>query len=453
MTTLVQRPAAMAAAIGIAAGAAYTLSPLTVVVALAVVPLFRWAVKEIPQPERRWLVGILALGLATRLLVIGALFLSSNHDVVPFRTFFGDEEYFLRRSIWLRNFALHIPIHRADFLYAFDPRGRTSYVYLLAALQVLVGPAPYGAHLVSVWCYMAAAVILFRLARPAFGPIAALAGLALLLFLPSLFTWSISVLKEPLYTLVLTISVAAAVTAGRLRSPATTAGALALVLVCGYAAQTLRDGGLMTAGVAGLGGFAAGVAATRPRTAVATVLAAIVAGALLLTRGSVQDRIVFSVRHAASMHWENVNTPGYVYTILDGDFYGDRRAIDDMTLRQGARYIVMALVRYATVPVPWNIQSRAALAYLPEQVVWYVLILLLPVGFVSALKRDAMLTCVLSAYVVAAVVVVALTSGNVGTLVRHRGLAVPYLIWFSALGASRLLARPFFPQDAHVDHR
>ena len=28
----------------------------------------------------------------------------------------------------------------------------------------------------------------------------------------------------------------------------------------------------------------------------------------------------------------------------------------------------------------------------------------------------------------------ALTSGNVGTLVRHRGLALPYIVWLSAVG-------------------
>ena len=48
---------------------------------------------------------------------------------------------------------------------------------------------------------------------------------------------------------------------------------------------------------------------------------------------------------------------------------------------------------------------------------------------------------------------VALNGGNVGTLVRHRGLALPYLVWLSAVGACQLvsfmqrgeLARPAVP--------
>ena len=50
-------------------------------------------------------------------------------------------------------------------------------------------------------CYLAGALVLFRFVRPAFGGVAALAGLAVMLFTPSLFMWSISALKEPSYTL------------------------------------------------------------------------------------------------------------------------------------------------------------------------------------------------------------------------------------------------------------
>jgi len=37
-------------------------------------------------------------------------------------------------------------------------------------------------------------------------------------------------------------------------------------------------------------------------------------------------------------------------------------------------------------------------------------------------------------YITTAATGVALTRGNVGTLIRHRALTTPYLIWFSALG-------------------
>ncbi|HET9830694.1 MAG TPA: hypothetical protein VFP91_03255, partial [Vicinamibacterales bacterium] len=39
------------------------------------------------------------------------------------------------------------------------------------------------------------------------------------------------------------------------------------------------------------------------------------------------------------------------------------------------------------------------------------------------------------------IVAIALTSGNVGTLVRHRSLAMPYLVFLSAAGLCELLSR------------
>jgi hypothetical protein len=41
---------------------------------------------------------------------------------------------------------------------------------------------------------------------------------------------------------------------------------------------------------------------------------------------------------------------------------------------------------------------------------------------------------------------VALTSGNIGTLIRHRGLTFPYFTWLAAVGACAMIywlaARP-----------
>jgi len=447
-------PLWIAVATGIAIGVIYTLSPMAVLAGLALVPLVRYAARDTGGGERRWLLAVLIVAIAARVAVVVGLFIVTDHTRVPFGTLFGDEEYFLRRSIWLRNFALGIPIHHADFVYAFDARGRTAYSPFLALLQVLVGPAPYGAHLVSILCFISASVLLYRLARASFGRLPALAGLTVLLFLPSLFAWSIAVLKEPLYMLVLCLGLASAVAAGRERAWPRRIGALALVIGSALAAQSLRDGGLLMAGFGGMAGWGAGRAASRPRVAVIGILVAVLAAAIMFTRGAVQDRIVFGVRHVASVHWENVNTAGRVYTILDPDFYVSRDNPDRMGLRQGVRYVVGAFVAYVAVPTPWTAQSRAALAYVPEQIVWYVMLLLVPFGLASAVRRDRLLAALFAAYAAAAAFIVALTSGNVGTLVRHRGLAVPFLIWFSVLGACELAGGSVaLREEFHADDR
>jgi len=140
----------IAAFAGVGIGIVYALSPLTVWFAVAMWLIVRWAVQGIEGDERRWILTMLIAAVALRLVAIGGLFLLTNHSQVPFGSFFGDEEYFIKRSIWLRNVALDIPVHGADLIYAFDEYSATSYLYVLAFLQALVGPAPYGAHLLGV---------------------------------------------------------------------------------------------------------------------------------------------------------------------------------------------------------------------------------------------------------------------------------------------------------------
>ena len=91
-----------------------------------------------------------------------------------------------------------------------------------------------------------------------------------------------------------------------------------------------------------------------------------------------------------------------------------------------------------------------AAAYIPEQVIWYVLAMLVPAGIVYSFRRDVVITGLLIAHAGLVAAASALTDGNVGTLVRHRGLALPYLVWLSAMGACSLLLavarRPAAPE-------
>jgi hypothetical protein len=183
------------------------------------------------------------------------------------------------------------------------------------------------------------------------------------------------------------------------------------------------------------GGFALAFAVMRPRVLVSACIAAPIVLSLVLSRPAVQERAWARVHEVALKHWGYINTPGQTYRLMEPAFYTDRRQITAMTTRDVARYTLRAVWSYLTVPLPWQIESRSALAFLPEQVIWYTLIALMPIGVVVGLRRDPLLTCVLVTHALVAALIVAVSGGNVGTLVRHRGLAAPYLVWLSGLGA------------------
>ena len=73
---------------------------------------------------------------------------------------------------------------------------------MLTWAQVAFGPTPYSMRLVNALFFITGASLLYRTMRIAVGPVAALWAFVILLFVPSLFVSSTSLLKESLYFLV-----------------------------------------------------------------------------------------------------------------------------------------------------------------------------------------------------------------------------------------------------------
>jgi len=316
----------LATAVAVLVGFLYTLSPVSVWCGVGVVGLFMWAGTGLPDRERRWLLSLLAVALGLRLLVVIGLFLLTDPDLRPVANFFfdGDGQYLKFRSLWLRNTWLGVPIGEVYFRLAFAPYAWSGYVYVIAYLQYLLGPAPFGIHLFNILLFLAASVALYRLVRTAYTPAAALVGLTLLLFLPTLFAWSISALKESFHLFVGTAALIAAVGIVRGR------GRLQLLAVVGLVAAmavlaTIRGGAfeIMAAGLAG--GMLVRVLTLKKWVVVAT-LVCLGAGLFAVSRSPdlqarVTDPVTTVLRGTAAVHLSHAISPGHAYRLLDDSFY------------------------------------------------------------------------------------------------------------------------------------
>jgi hypothetical protein len=426
---------------GVMLGVLYTLSPLTVLSLAALALLMRAIGRDLTPRERAWLTSVVAIAVSIRLAAIAALFLFADPSR-PYANFFGDEELFKSRTVWLRNIGLGIPVSPADMIYVFDDVGRSSYLYLLAYIQALVGDAPYGNNVFNATVFVAAVMVSYYVMRRVYGGIVALAGAIVLLFVPSLFSWSISVLKEPLYMFVAAIELVCAYYTVRAPKISWRIAAAIVVVASAFALGSLRVGGMELAVVGTLVGLPAGLLASRPRWAFATIAVLPIVIVVAAMQPRVQQATLRGLQETAFQHWGHVGTPGHSYKLLDPRLYAEmgRSAVYKMTYPEAGRYVVRAFWNFVTVPRSSQIQSRSALAYLPEQAVWYAILILLPIGAVAGMRRDPVLTCLLLAHGLAAAGMVALTSGNIGTLIRHRGLTFPYFTWLAAIGGCSLIA-------------
>jgi hypothetical protein len=428
-------------AAGVALGVAFTLSPLAVLVVVGFGLLLTQVSRSLPPDERWWFVRLFVIAFAVRLAAIAALFLVSAHDSQGAGILFGDESYALARSWRLRNVLLDIPQLKYDYIKAFEDYGHSSYIDVMAYLQVLVGPSPYGLRMLNAALFLGGVLLLFRMTRRAFGAFAAFAGSTVLLFLPTLFFWSISLLKESFY-FVLTVAVLAALIELMATSSWRRRTLCAIVFAASLVALRDLRGGAVALAVTGVGvGLVAGyILARRSRIAIA---AAVIAAACLATAvvPSLRQRAIVAVEEAAKANAGHVFTVGHGYKLLDEGFYVEPTAKREYQLdvAEAGRYVVRAVTSYLLMPLPWQMETTGELAYLPEQLFWYVLLLLLPIGAIAALKRDRTFAVLLVAYILPTAAVVAVTTGNVGTLIRHRTLIVPFVVWVSALGFASLM--------------
>ncbi len=443
------------ALLGIAIGVAYVLSPLTVWFAIAVVPVILGSLRGLDDGERLAVATIVVCAVALRLLILAGLFLWTDHSVVPFGSFFADEDYFIKRSLWLGNVARGMSVHPIDLEYTFMPYGRSGHVYLLAFVETIVGPSPYGLRLVGVLFYVLAVVMLYRTVRTTLGRMPALFGLAVLLFLPSLLAWSISVLKEPPFVLISALSlILACRVVQTMRSVWRRALALGGIAALAAVQQGIRPYGALFTISSVVLGFAIAFVATRPRILLAALVAAPILFGAIFSNPEIQLKTYVAIQSAARQHWGAVAVSrGHGYKLLDERFYPELNEISGLEFAETMRFLFRAVAAYVTVPRPREAQSPSALAYVPEQIVCYALAALVPAGVLFGFRRNAVVTGLLLAHALLIGAAAAFTDGNVGTLVRHRGLALPYLVWLSGVGACELLVRfgSWQPQHAPGD--
>ena len=427
-------------AAGVALAVPLTLSPVTVVSCVALALILIGARRGLRGTERTAVTAVIIVAIALRVLAVVALFGASHPGTLISFPFDGDGWYMKQRSLWIRNFWLGVPIGPDQLAWAFQPYGWSSYIYVLAYIQYLLGPAPYALHLLNVVCYVGAAVLLYRLVRASYGPMAALVALLVILFMPTLFMWSISALKEPLFLLLMTIVPVGAVWLVRGSTTRQRIAGIAMIGVAVSALNTVRANSVLIV-VGGLGLTLAGTFVTRRAyLVILALLLLLVGGERVLQRTDVQTGLLTNLQQSARLHIGNVHTQGHGYKLLDQRFYSDD-VTGSMTWPEGERFALRAFYAFVVVPLPWQLLSRFEVMFLPQQLLWYLLVPLALVGVVDGLRSDVIVTWLFIGMICAGAAAIAPNEGNIGTMVRHRDAIVPFVACLSALGAAALWCR------------
>jgi len=426
---------------GLALALLFTASPVGVIVLATAPTVAVVAARRLDRDDRRVLFTIFGVALLARLIAILGLFAIGipEHNDLALGSLTGDQAYNISRSLRTRDILLGFGgLTHYDYFVTTDEYGRTSYIGLLTVLQYVFGPSPFGLRLLNALMFVTGAAILFRTLRPRFGLLPTGLGLIVVLIMPSLFYASISVLKEPLYFLASSVTLVAAIGLGRRREVASWIALAALAAVCIWILDDLRRGAV----VLSLAGLACGVAIRvigSTRWPMATIAALLIVGlGVIAMVPSLQHRALTGISTAAKQHSGHVFTRGHAYKLLDDGFYMNPATPAASTIvltpPQAARFVARSAASFILTPLPWEARSLSERAYLPEHLLWYFLVLMLPFGVAAGWRRDPWATSMVIGFVLPTAVALAMTNGNVGTLLRLRGLVTPYIAWVSMLG-------------------
>ena len=351
----------------------------------------------------------------------------------------GDDAYYLGRAIRARDIMLGITQGRYDYFVVSDEYGRTSYLQLLTTLQVLFGPTPYRhsrAQFTAV-CHRGISAVQAVPAGVRRDGVITRADCAAV----SAFTARVVDLDIERAVVFLRDRCDAD---GRDRRDSAARrnrqrrAALVAVVICLWILDDLRRGALAL-GISGLAlAIAARVLLATPRRAITGAAIIAIAVVALWAQPSTRARLLDATANVAKMHAGHVFTSGHAYKLLDEGFYmhpGTPAAWPlQLTGLQAGRFLVRAAASFVVTPLPWEMASKSELIFLPEHLLWLLIVLFLPIGAVVGWQRDATITACLLGFALPTAAVLAVTTGNVGTLLRLRGLVTPYLLWFAVLG-------------------
>ena len=432
-----------AVAAGVALGALTTLSPLMIAVTATTAVVVASARRGLPETERRIVTGILAAGLSVRGLLVLVIAWSSiplASDQSGGRLFGGDELYAFERSLRTRDVLLGAPVTQLDYVMMFASYSDNKFMRLMSWIAVTFGPSPYALRALNGVLFVAAAVIMYRLARRGFGVVPALGGLVTLLFLPSLLVLSVSLLKDSVFSLLTAVALAGTIAAVRAHA---IGARLAYAGVCAasiWALSDMRpDAYLLMTGAVLLGLLIYWSTSSRARLVAAAVVVLLACGATAAS-WSTSTGAGYQLWFMAVTHKGHVMTPGHSYRTLDDRFY-EGAAISTWTPVEAARYVARAGLSFVAVPLPWHVETPSEFAYIPEQIAWYALFGLTLAGAYTAWRRDPLLASLLIGYLVLMGGALALMNGNVGTLIRLRGLVTRFLVWIAAVGFAVVVQR------------
>ena len=437
--------------VGLIAGAIASLAPGTIFIfLLAFISISLITSRCADEEEKRFIFLVFMAGFLSRVILCSFLhFLEVRYGIgykneelgVMIPALFGDDGSYSLRG-WLTSQYLHGTLVDAERLnrmgwlfYESINRGHNFIVYTV--FYYFFGFAQLSAKFINCLIGVLSAILVYFITKDVFNKTAAKIAAILAMFFPSIFLWSLTNLKESPMMFLLCLTIFASIRFNKYRR----LYYIFLAFMGIYLTQAIRPDYIMPFLAAAFLSLAfyikkemlAGIIIIM----IIAVLLANLFGCQILN--IVNDAIIGTLGKFIDLQRGYVLTGGSTYKIYDERFYqGHSVNINPLAFFE---YLPKGLIYFLFTPFPWGIHTKLQLIACPQIILWYILALFAFLGILSIKKDKRASALIALLYIFFITSALALSSGNIGTALRHRDIVLPLFFVFSAGGLERLFKR------------
>lgn len=437
---------------GIAIGCLWLISPgclfMLALVVFATFMLWRFSDAE----DRKFVRAIFIIGMGSRIivyLILGFISILAGRNGWLIGDSWGIYNYAWEwaqqthdpTKVFLLNEAIegHLWFHYCPLTKEVWRYGFSGFTYFLGTVYYFFGPLKFSARLLNCLMGVGSGIFIYYIVKDIFGKKCAKLSAILTVFIPSLFLWSITFLKDIPF-----IFISCIILWSFLRFQKTKRMLFLYFFFLAILAQaTIRPTfpmvfiGLILI----LSYFIISGISWRKKIIVSLCLLILMVP--FLHRFDFKNKVNNQMFSVLNYTRGIVNTGGSTYKVFDDKYYngGPLSHSNYISFLDFTRGFFKGWLYFLLVPFPWKTYTGLQLISYPQTILWYLLIPFVFIGMVTALRYKWKETFVIFAYIIVLGSIIAMNSGNIGTVFRHRDMLTPLFLIFGAVGIIKTFGR------------
>lgn len=435
--------------IGIAIGLWLSLSCGTFFILACALIIFVMFGYALPQEDRSFIFKVILVGFAARItlaLLYYYFYLSpGNIDILgPDGDAYSQRGWYISRLLLGQN-PYALPDVKGSVLESYysiveyykqqmPPIGLYQvgiFTYFMGILFSIFNYCPLMVKFLNAGLSVLTGVVVYFLGKEVFNARIGKVSMVVFIFMPSIFLFSITALKDPLITFTVSLIILLMV---KLQNKF---NLFFLVLILGFTIliESLRSRMVYPLMLFILSSLLAGLRLKLSRKII--IMLVLIASCIAVPKFANLASRIFNLENFFSAHIGYINTPGNNYKIFPDKYYANGRlaGLDPSGILLG---FLSGVFHLLFEPLPGRVDGVFGLIIFLSISVGYFLIPFVLIGLVSGLKYKKHLIMPLLIFLVIFLPLVAVSEGNVGTAFRHRDMFMPFFILLGVMGYFRI---------------